>query len=239
MFNWLEDRQFKSARRWSNEELTTILKPFGGDVVNVSAWKDADKFGGHYRDYFPNATSYSWTNYSGSCGMQHQPNEYFLDLEGDVSDELKQRFDVVFNHTTLEHVFEVRKAFRNLCDMSRDAVVVVVPFAQVQHECEGYRDYWRFTPTCLRALFRENGLDVIYESESTQRHAAVYLLMIGSRNPEKWAGQLPRHAPVEKAAGWLGASPTRTALKLLLRGNLRGLWRSFGSHDNNHESSAA
>ena len=40
----------------------------------------------------------------------------------------------MFNHTTLEHIFEVNTAFDNMCAMSNDVVILVLPFAQVQHE---------------------------------------------------------------------------------------------------------
>jgi len=92
----------------------------------------------------------------------------------------------VFNHTTLEHIFDIRKAFENLCNMTKDVSIVVVPFSQVQHETESYKDYWRFTPSCMREMFRENGLEVIYEAESKDKKAAIYLLFVASRNPQKW-----------------------------------------------------
>ncbi|MDI6448177.1 hypothetical protein [Anaerobaca lacustris] len=179
---------------------------FSGDIVNVSAWDDRDKESGYYKDYFANAASYSYTNYGGYRGFQGRPNEYALDLTGEVPDELKQRFDVVFNHTTLEHIFDVRKAFANLCELSRDIVIVVVPFAQVQHESEDWKDYWRFTPTCLRGLCEENGLTVIYEAQSPHRNSAVYLLSVASRHPNRWHGRLPPHQPIHMAGEWIGVT---------------------------------
>jgi hypothetical protein len=219
------DRAFRMARLWSNHELRQIAGVFTGDVVNVSAWDDRDKAGARYRDYFSSATAYFTTNYSGERGLQQQPNEYFLDLTGDVPAELRQRFDVAFNHTTLEHVFEVRKAFRNLCNLSRDVVIVIVPFAQVQHENSSFGDFWRFTPTCLRRLFDENGLNVIYEAENRDRNAATYLLFVGSRHPERWQNRLPEFAPLERSASWIGATPVRDAVVSLFTGKWHRLWK--------------
>lgn len=220
------DRAFRTARLWSNRELRRIAGLFPGEVVNVSGWDDRDKEHGHYRDYFSAATEYYLTNYSGERGFQQQNKEYFLDLTADLPAELQQRFDVVFNHTTLEHIFEVRKAFQNLCTMSRDVVMVIVPFAQVQHEIGSFGDFWRFTPTCLRALFQENGLQVVYEAENYDRNAATYLLFVGARHPERWQAQLPAYEPLEQSARWIGHTPLRDAFHSLVTFKWHRLGRS-------------
>jgi len=186
----------------------------------VSAWDDRDKEGGHYKDYFVNASSYSYTNYRGYKGFQGQENEYLLDLTTDLPENLRQRFDVVFNHTTLEHIFDIGKACSNLCAISRDIVIVVVPFAQVQHETDDWKDFWRLTPTCLRRLLGQNGLTVVYEVESPHRNSGVYLLAVGSRHPERWEERLPPRGPISVAGKWIGWS---------IRGLLRkGMERVFG-----------
>jgi hypothetical protein len=208
------DRQFRIARIWSNREIRKLAPIFTGDIVNVSAWDDRDKEGGYYREYFSNASGYYCTNYAGTRGYQQRENEYFVDLTRDVPEDLKRRFDVVFNHTTLEHIFDVRTAFRNLCEMTRDIVIIVVPFSQAQHEKESYRDYWRFTPSCIHELFRENGLEVVYEAESEHRKAAIYLLFVASRKAQKWKGQMPKYKPITEAGKSIGF---RWSLKELLR----------------------
>jgi hypothetical protein len=219
------DRTARIPRLWSNRELQRIAPLFTGDVVNVSGWEDRDKNGGRYRDYFTSATGYFLTNYSGERGLQQLPNEYFLDLTADVPSELRHRFDVVFNHTTLEHVFEVRKAFRTLCELSKDLVIVVVPFAQHQHETLAYGDFWRFTPTCLRRLFEENGLRAIYESENRHRNAGTYLFFVGSRYPERWADRMPKFVPLERSASWIGRTPVRAVVRRIFNGGWRRLQR--------------
>lgn len=206
MRKWCVDRQFRIARLWSNTELQKIAPCFSGHVVNVSAWDDRDKEGRHYKDYFTSASSYSYTNYGGYRGFQDVPNEYELDLTGEVPQDLKRRFDVALNHTTLEHIFDVRKAFANLCELSKDVVIVIVPFTQVQHESDDWRDYWRFTPSCLRRLYEDNDLPVVYESHSPSKDAAVYLLFVGSRNPGHWKARLPEHTMQEEVGTWIGLS---------------------------------
>jgi len=202
----LIDRRFRLARTWSNKQLKQIAPLFAGDIVNVSAWDDRDKEGSYYRDYFDNAHSYSYTNYTGHRGLVGVQNEYELDLTGFVPTELIKNFDVAFNHTTLEHIFDVRLAFANLCKLSKDIVIVVVPFSQVQHESVSYGDYWRFTPTCLHYLFQENGLSVVYEAETPYKNSAVYLFCVASRMPEKWKGKLPKYHPLNNAGSSIGYS---------------------------------
>jgi hypothetical protein len=200
------DRQFRLARIWSNQELARIGHLFSGTVVNVSAGEDEDKEGRTYAEYFPNGHSYSLTNYNpGSYrGYQGRKNEFLVDLTENLPSYLLEKFDVVFNHTTLEHIFEVTTAFRNICRLSRDIVILVVPFAQVQHENEGYRDFWRFTPTCMRRIFEDNGFHVIYEAANNQHNAAVYLFVVASRFPDRWTDKMPSYSKVYPAGEWIG-----------------------------------
>jgi len=157
--------------------------------VNVSGWKDEDKEGGTYRQYFSQAKSYTITNYKSEArGFQGMQNEIFLDLTQDLPSNLLSKFDVVFNHTTLEHIFEVEKAFQNLCDMSRDVVIIVVPFLQQMHA--DYGDYWRFTPLAVKKLFEKYSFEVLHLSFNTDANASVYVFAVASRHPERWNGIL-------------------------------------------------
>ena len=207
----MNKRQFRLARIWSNGQLRTIGALVEGTVVNVSAGEDIDKEGSNYVSYFPGAKEYWITNYAPGAyrGFQGRPQELLLDLRDELPEKLERRFDVVFNHTTLEHVFDVRLAFANLCRLSRDLVIVVVPFAQVQHESEAYQDFWRFTPTCIRRLFSENGLEVVYEAVSPDVNAAVYLFFVGSRSPDRWRPVLPKNGELQEVGDWIGAANIR------------------------------
>lgn len=185
-------RRSRVARLWSNAELRRLAPAFKGDAVNVSGWKDEDKEGGHYASYFANVSSYQVTNHAGQRGLQDGGSEIGLNLEEPLDDKLVGKFDVVLNHTTLEHIFDVTLAMRNLCQLSRDVVIVVVPCLQHVHFKDDFKDYWRFTPFTLRRMFEANGLQVVYESASpVEENASIYLLAIASRNPDKWKERLP------------------------------------------------
>ena len=201
------DRQFRLTRTWSNSELEKFSNLFSGKIINVSAGENIDKEGRTYDKYFSNHSEFWISNFSpGSYrGYTGKENELLIDLEKDLPSELEAGFDVVFNHTTLEHVFNVFKAFENICKLSNDIVILVVPFAQVQHESpDGYLDYFRFTPTCIRRLFKEQGFKVLYESCNNDFNAAVYLFFIASRKPEKWVNNFPAYKPINEAGKWIG-----------------------------------
>lgn len=209
----MSERQFRLARQWSNRQLREIGHLFSGDVVNVSGWLDEDKEGSSYRDYFPNARSYSVTNMSGYRGHQGGKREILLDLESDLPADLIGQFDIVLNHTTLEHIFDVQKAITNLCLLSRDVVIIVVPFMQVEHYGHDFLDYWRFTLPSLRRSYEANGLSVIYESANTSKNASIYVISVGSRYPGRWKDELP----LFNASYPLGSNLGSTFLTRLLR----------------------
>jgi hypothetical protein len=180
------DNKFRKPRVWSNKILKELAHYFKGDIVNISGWRDEDKEGKKYRDYFTNLDSYSISNFvSEARGFQgNLENEFFLDLQIPLDDEYKDRFDVVFNHTVLEHVFEVNQAFENLCSISKDIVIIVVPFLQEQHA--DYGDFWRFTPLTMEKLFKKYKKDMIYLNYNDHPGESIYVFAIGSSEPSKW-----------------------------------------------------
>ena len=186
------DPVHRVPRLWSNDELDRVGALFDGDVVNVSAWRDEDKAGRRYRDYFPRARSYSITNFRSEMrGLQGWDGEIFLDLEAPLPEELHAKFDVVFNHTTLEHVYEFRRAFANICAMSRDAVVMVVPWLQPYHS--DYGDYWRFSPVAVARLFAENDFATARLTWNRDSGASVYVFAVGVRDAERWQEHFEFH----------------------------------------------
>jgi hypothetical protein len=89
--------------------------------------------------------------------------------------------------------------------MSRDIVIVVVPFAQVEHDTDSFGDFWRFAPGALRRLFADNGMSVVYEAESPDSNAGIYLLFVGTRDAARWQPLMPQPATVSEVGHWIGA----------------------------------
>ncbi len=199
---------FRRPRLWSNTELRKFAHYFKGDIVNVSGAQDFDKeiknplkyffthdydSGNKYKDYFKNATNYYISNYSkdnrrGHDKINHNNKSNInLDLNEPIPKNYKHTFDVVFNHTVLEHVFDIFTAFKNLCDLSKDIVILIVPFSQMVHDFHGsYKDYWRFTPFAVEELFKRNNFTVIYRNSNKQFSTSIYYFYIATRNPTKW-----------------------------------------------------
>lgn len=180
------DRKFRKARLWSNDELKKFASACQGSVVNVSGWRDEDKAGSFYERYFSSSDQYFVTNYKSEArGFQgDRANEIFLDLTQPCPEDLQDKFDVVFNHTVLEHVFEVDQAFANLCAMSKDLVIIVLPFIQEQHA--EYGDFWRFTPQAVDRLFKKNGMEPLYLSYNDESNASIYIFAVASKKPTAW-----------------------------------------------------
>jgi len=175
--------------------LREIAPRFKGDIVNVSGWRDEDKEGGCYRDYFPLAASYSLTNYRGTREKEDGLEDaVYLDLQKPLPEEIRNKYDVVFSHTVLEHIADVTLAFECLCSLTRDAVIVVAPFLQQEHYApEIYGDYWRFTPLGLKYLFDKNGLSLVYLTANDNPWYPIYLLAVGARAPESWSHIFPEY----------------------------------------------
>ncbi len=182
----LKDKKYSVPRNWSNTELKKMASFFKGKVVNVSGWQDKDKEGSFYKKYFTSAEEYYLTNYLSEVrGFQGNiKNEIFLNLEKDLPIDLVKKFDVVFNHTTLEHVFDIFKAFENLCKLSKDIVIMVLPFIQEVHG--DYGDYWRLTPQAINRLFIQNKFSLIYLNYSKNSKNSIYIFAIGSMQADKW-----------------------------------------------------
>ncbi len=80
-------------------------------------------------------------------GTTARPIPSFLDLEAPLPDNMRGICDLAWTHTVPEHVGDVETAFRNLGALTRDAVLVVVPWIQDEHYAPGlYGDFWRFAP---------------------------------------------------------------------------------------------
>lgn len=224
------DRKFRVPRIWSNGELRKFAHLFRGRVVNVSGWKDIDKEGAHYRDYFSNSSEYWITNYiSNARGYQGDlHNEIFLDLTKELPEDLFEKFDVVFSHTVLEHIYDFRLSFQNLSNMTSDIVIIVVPFLQEQHA--DYGDYWRFTPQALDKMFHSEGLSTIYVNFNDHADASIYIFAIGSKNPALWRAEIGAHPDNRIGAiyaldGFAGRRVIRNSLAFRIFHRVHGIFR--------------
>ena len=193
-----------NPRFWSNQELKRIAGKLNGSVVNVSAAEDSDKNGGKYQDYFSSAKSYCITNYGyGEEGTCFSSNEKILDLTEEYDGRYGQ-FDIVLNHTVIEHLPSVNTAIDNLCALSGDIVITIVPFIQGFHgRLGGYTDYWRYSPLALISEFDKRGFSTVYLNWNNHHPLMnVYIIHIASRHPERHSNIFNRvKLPIVNASG--------------------------------------
>ena len=67
--------------------------------------------------------------------------------------------------------------------MSKNTIIVVVPFLQQYHA--DYGDYWRFTPTCLVKLASKNGFNAKFITWNDNFSASTYVVMVAVRDGNK------------------------------------------------------
>lgn len=205
------------SRSWSNDELRYVLKffPHYESVINVSGWKDEDKEGKRYRDYFSDKAKYFISNYSadketGLSGFE----DLLIDLDKPLPDELKFRFDIALNHTVLEHVRNPFFSFSQIAKLAKLAVITIVPFRQQLHFRPGiYGDYFRFTPFAMRELHRENNLEIIYESTNPIASPIIYLFCVGIRDSAAFKDFPRKTLDLSSINGKLGSLRLKNIIK--------------------------
>ncbi len=185
LYKKFNKRNYK-PRLWSNTELKKIAHLFSGNIINVSAGADRDKENEFYRNYFQNKTSYSISNYK-KIDKNENYNEIILDLEQKISPNLVNKFDVVFTHTVLEHVYDMDTAIENLCNLSKDIIITIVPFLQTYHHDEEiYNDFWRFSPLALIKKFNEQKFKTVFINWNKDPLGNIYLFHVATCKPEYW-----------------------------------------------------
>lgn len=181
-------------RFYANDALRKYAPLLKGRIINVSGWDDRDMEGGSYRQYFSNATSYTISNApakgkgQGAAGEK----EILIDLSLPIPSYLQQAYDVVYNNTTLEHIFNIEQAFANLCEMSKDAVIIIVPVIQQIHIAETYGDYWRPTTMTLVKLFKKHGFETLIMATNDQPFQPIYAFALAVRD-------LAKHPDIKKS----------------------------------------
>ena len=77
----------------------------------------------------------------------------YLDITEDL--DIEDKFDLVLCTNVLEHVYETKKAIKNLKSLMKDGgqLLVSVPFIYPLHDEP--TDFWRFTEHALKKIFSE------------------------------------------------------------------------------------
>ena len=207
--NRLVNKNLVNPRIFSNFMLRKYVDFFEGSVINVSGWDDRDCEGGFYKNYFKKRASYAVSNApeedKGFGSIKTTDTEEIeIDLMKPISESYKNKFDIVFNHTTLEHILDAQMAFKNICDLSRDAVIIIVPAIQNIH-IKGYGDYWRITTLGVAKMLQKNGFEPLVIKANDQPFAPVYCFAIGVRDIKKYENKIQKDLDFEMGAALYGS----------------------------------
>lgn len=200
-------------REFSNDILRYYAPLFDGSIINVSGWKDGDFENGLYVNYFPRAVSYHVSNApTSSKGIGSLESEIGIDLSKPIPESLHKNFDVVFNHTTLEHIFALEIAFKNLCDLSREVVILVVPTLQQIHFNKGYGDYNRLTPMGIVKYFEQNNFETLVLQSNEQQFSPLYCFAIAARKGSKYIAMIEKNLEFSMGGELYGSKVNTTHL---------------------------
>jgi len=100
--------------------------------------------------------------------------------------------------------------------MTRDVLVIVLPFLQPYHS--PYGDYWRFSPLAVDRMCKDNQMSLLYCSFNEHWFSSVYLFAIAAKHPERWKQHFPAEPGVKspitgRRAGWSAIPSLRVLLK--------------------------
>jgi SAM-dependent methyltransferase len=86
----------------------------------------------------------------------YQNADFIIDLNKEIDPQYEQRFDVVFDIGTLEHIFDVPTALKNITKMLKPGgrVILILPASNaIDH------GFYSFSPTLLYDFFSSNGFE--------------------------------------------------------------------------------
>lgn len=83
--------------------------------------------------------------------------DIIFDLNNDLPESMREKYDYVINGGTLEHVFDVAKAMHNISDMVKSGgmAVHVVPFGGMANH-----GFYSFSPTFFQDYCASNGFEI-------------------------------------------------------------------------------
>ena len=137
-------------RKESNKWLRKNCRDIQGRVLSIGSGRDYDREGGYYRDYFPNALSYTTSEVS---------EEFKCDLTLDVRSMPEigdESYECIFCSGVLEHVDDYHAGLDELTRILNTGGILLLglPFRQAIHMSP--QDFWRFTEYGIKHLLMES-----------------------------------------------------------------------------------
>lgn len=154
----INEKKVSYFREAQNSELKKIAPMFSGKmIINLGAFSgDPDKEGSIYETYFDTKNFYTLDLKS---DIDKDNSKHFVCDLLDLS-SIKMKFELALIMSVLEHVkdpFKVVEEIKNILKPN-GYVYVTVPFFYPEHPGGNQLDYWRFTLSGLKMLFRDFNL---------------------------------------------------------------------------------
>jgi SAM-dependent methyltransferase len=134
----------------SNRWLRVHCRDVAGAVLSIGSGDDGDQEGGTYRDYFPNAASYTTSEVVPVPGV-----DLVIDVRA-MPEIPDGAYDCVYCSGVLEHVDEFRKGFDEITRVLKPGGILLLglPFRQAIHLAP--QDFWRFTEFGIKYLLKDS-----------------------------------------------------------------------------------
>jgi SAM-dependent methyltransferase len=140
------------------------------DVIEVGSGDSEKNFSAKH--IFENSKTFLQTDINKNYGHK------YLDITEDL--DIEDKFDLVLCTNVLEHVYETKKAIKNLKSLMKDGgqLLVSVPFIYPLHDEPS--DFWRFTEHALKKLFSEYKILKI-KTTGLRQFPTQYILLLGKQ----------------------------------------------------------
>ena len=155
-------------RAASNALLRTWCRDITGDVLSIGSATDQDGAGTRYRDYFPQASSYTTSEPFATPFCDR-----VLDVRA-MPEVAGGSFDALFLSGVLEHVDYCHGAVAECQRVLRPGGVLLLglPFKQRLHRVP--QDFWRFTEYGISYLLRDMTIEAVEAIGSERDYPATY-----------------------------------------------------------------
>ena len=128
--------------------------------------------------YLDDGSFFSELGFSEVESIDYSTNEnptYVHDLNREVPDALKNRFDLIYDGGAIEHIFDVRSVLHNIFDMLRVGGRVIHTSPSSNHVDHGF---YMFSPTLFLDYYSSNNFII---------HEILIVLYSVAHNTEPWS----------------------------------------------------
>ncbi len=147
---------FETMRDYSN-----LIEPLHRNWRVLEVGIDGDpKPAGNF-EYFGQGNTFETLDF-----LERLKPTYVADIQDTKLD--KEMFKLVICSQVLEHVYEPIKAIHEIFRITKKGgyAILDAPFEHPYHDGNGYGDYWRITPLCMKEIAKKAGFEMIFDKST-------------------------------------------------------------------------